>query len=152
MGQKNIRVCITCSSGGHWVEAHRATENMDYDRFYITYFNQRLERESEKKKLYFVVHNKKNPLLFLVNLLQSFFILKKENPDFIVSTGADVTVPVCIAGKFLGKKIIYIESGGNVYTPTLTGRIMYLFADLFIIQWEPLKKNFPKAIIGGPLL
>lgn len=63
-----------------------------------------------------------------------------------------MTVPTCYLGKLFGAKLVYIESGGNVYTPTLTGKLMYPIADLFIVQWEPALKFFPKAILGGPLI
>jgi len=134
------------------LEAERAASLLDCDRYYVTYYTSRLQEEREAKRIYFVTHNKRNPFLFLVNAWQSLRILLQERPDVILSTGADVTVPTCVLGKLLGTKLIFIESGGNVYTPSLTGRIIYPLADLFLIQWEPLKRQFPRAIMGGPLL
>ncbi len=146
------KVCITCSAGGHWFEALKATALLEADCFYLTYYNARLAETAKEKKIYFVTKNKRNPVLFFVNAWQSLRILLRERPAVILSTGADVTIPTCLIGKLLGAKLIYIESGGNIYTPTLSGRIMYPVADLFLVQWEPLLKFFPKATLGGPLV
>ena len=149
---KQIKICITCSPGGHWSQAGRDTSLLGCERYYVTYYTSRLEQESKARRIYFVVHNRRSPFLFLINAWQSLRILLKERPDVILSTGADVTVPTCILGKLLGVRLIYVESAGNVCTPSLTGRILYPMADLFFVQWSPLKKRFPRAILGGPLL
>jgi UDP-N-acetylglucosamine:LPS N-acetylglucosamine transferase len=39
-----------------------------------------------------------------------------------------------------------------VESPSLTGRIMYRLAHRFFYQWPELKRYFPKAECGGPLL
>ena len=54
-----------------------------------------------------------------------------------------------LLGKLAKKKIIYIESFARVDSPSLTGKLMYKVADIFIIQWEELKQFFPNAIYGG---
>ena len=48
-----------------------------------------------------------------------------------------------------GSKIIYIETFANSETKSLTGRLVYPIADLFIVQWESMLKLYPKAIYGG---
>lgn len=49
----------------------------------------------------------------------------------------------------MGKKIIYIESFARVHNPSLTGRLVYKIADLFIVQWEDMLKVYDKAVLGG---
>ena len=73
----------------------------------------------------------------------------KVKPDIVISTGALATVPICLISKMFNKKIIYIESFARIYDPSLTGKIMYRFADVFIIQWKELKKFYPKAKYFG---
>ena len=148
----SIKLCITCSPGGHWLEAERAAERLSCDRFYVTFYNPRLEQAARTKRVYFVMHARRNPFAQFWNMCQSLWILLRERPHIILSTGAGVTLPTCLLGKLLGAKLIFVESGGNVYTPSLTGRILYPFSDLFFVQWEPLAAHFPKAIYGGPLL
>ena len=60
-----------------------------------------------------------------------------------------MAIPICIYAKLFGKKIIYIESMARINSPSATGKLVYKFADLFIIQWEELRKFYPKAVYGG---
>ena len=149
--KKGIKICITCSSGGHLTEALKATQNLKGDKFFVTFWDPRVETSLQGYRYYLITHPKRNPLLLMKNCYNAIRVLLKERPDLIISTGADVTVCVCILGKLLGRRLIYIESGGNVYTPSLTGRILYPFADLFIVQWRPLKVKLKRAVHGGPL-
>lgn len=149
---RKVKICIACSAGGHLKQALTVVNTLDYDKYLVTYHSPHLSEIARQMKIYFVTHSKRNPLLIMRNAFESLKILIKEKPRFIISTGADVAVPTCILGKLMGAKLIYIESGGQVYTPSLSGRILYPFADLFLVQWKPALKNFPKAKYGGPLL
>ena len=149
---KQIKICFTCSAGGHLKQALKIADAINYNKYIVTYQAPHLKKIAEQVKTYFVTHSKRNPILILRNAFESLKILLKERPDIIISTGADVAVPTCILGKLLGIKLVYVESGGQVYTPSLSGRIVYRFADLFIVQWKPALKNFPKARYGVPLI
>ena len=151
-----MKICISCSAGGHFSEALRATQDIKHNKYYVTYRTAPLEEFSKNNKVYFITHPRHctfilRTLLFIKNIIESLLVLLKERPDLIISTGADVAVATCIIGKLLGKKLIYVESGGYVKSKSLSGRIIYPFADLFIVQWEPALKNFPEAQYGGPL-
>lgn len=148
---KGLKICITCSSGGHLSEALKATRDLDYEKYFVTFWTDSLAEFCKLNKVFCITHPKHNPFRFLKNCFESLIILIKERPGLIISTGADVAVASCIIGKLLGAKLIYIESGGYVTTPSISGRLVYPFADLFIVQWEPALKNFPKAYYGGPL-
>ena len=39
----------------------------------------------------------------------------------------------------------------NISTKTITGKLIYKFADLFIVQWEEMLELYPKAILGGSI-
>ena len=58
---------------------------------------------------------------------------------------------MCVLGKILGSKIIYIETFANRNTKTATGKLIYRFADLFIVQWEEMLELYPKAVLGGSI-
>ena len=52
--------------------------------------------------------------------------------------------------KIAGKRLIYIESFAKVTSATLTGKLLYKFADQFYVQWKSMLKVYPKAIyLGG---
>lgn len=105
-------------------------------------------------KMYFVENPGRNPLKFITHSIKSLFILLKERPNVIITTGAGLVVPICFMGKFLFRsKIIFIETFSRIDTPSLTGRLVFHISDLFIIQWKQLKKFYgDKAVYGGQLL
>ncbi len=78
-------------------------------------------------------------------------ILKKEKPDVIISSGAAVAVPFFYIGKLMGCKLVYIEVFDRYDKPTLTGKLVYPIVDKFIVQWEEMKKVYPKAINLGSI-
>ena len=53
--------------------------------------------------------------------------------------------------QLMGKKLIYIEVFDRIDKSTLTGRLVYPIADKFIVQWDEMKKVYPKAINLGSI-
>lgn len=86
---------------------------------------------------------------FLRMMVRAWRIITQEKPDFIISTGALMSYPFCLIGKLRRIKIVFIESFARVDSPSLTGKIVYPLADLFIVQWEELLQFYPKAHYGG---
>jgi UDP-N-acetylglucosamine:LPS N-acetylglucosamine transferase len=146
-------MCFTASLGGHLEEIARLIElGNQYDVFLVTEKGGFIELNVCKRVYHLSQINRKEILFipkFINIFFQSFYILLKEKPDNIISTGALVTFPICLLGKLMKKKVIYIESFARVDTASMTGKLMYRFADLFIVQWEEMLEIFPKAIYGG---
>lgn len=152
---KKEKVCFLASSGGHLEEISRLVEIEEkYDNFLVTEKGKFEELHFGKKVIYVYQINRKEilfPFKFIGLILKAFKILLKEKPTVLISTGALATVPFCIVGKLLGKRVVYIESFARVDTPSLTGKIIYKLklANLFVVQWEDMLKYFPEAIVGG---
>ena len=148
-------IIVTCSAGGHFEEVKRATSLLhsleEYELVLVSYYNDRIEADNTFRKKIYLAHPQKKINKTIVNLFQSLFIIFKHRPKIVISTGADVTLFICIFCKMLATKLIFIESGANVYSKTLTGRIVYHFSNYFYVQWVPLQKIYPKSHYGGPL-
>ena len=151
------RVLFISSTGGHLSEMLQLKELFKkYDYFIITEktkSNIKL-KQKYKDRISYLVYGTKDHLLsypfkLLYNCFKSLFLYFKIHPDYIVTTGAHTAGPMCCLGKIFGSKIIYIETFANMRTKTVTGRLVYLFADKFIVQWESMKELYPKAIDGG---
>lgn len=89
------------------------------------------------------------PFKLFFNTIKSLFIYLKVRPKYIVSTGAHTAGPMCLIGHLLGSKVIFIETFANSKSRSLTGRLVYKFADLFIVQWESMLELYPNAVYGG---
>lgn len=123
----------------------------NFEHFFFTFRREDSESLAKKEKVYFAERPARNPLITLKAFLKAVKVLKKENPDIVISTGADVAVPMCIAAKLLGKKVVFIESFCRPSRPGWSGRIVYPIADLFIVQWKQVHKHYPKAVFGGSI-
>jgi beta-1,4-N-acetylglucosaminyltransferase len=76
-------------------------------------------------------------------------MLRSRNVAAVVSTGAGVAVPFAIVGRLLGVNVVYVESMARITSPSLTGRLVYPFADTFIVQWPGLQRFFKRARCYG---
>ncbi|MGN1310753.1 MAG: PssD/Cps14F family polysaccharide biosynthesis glycosyltransferase [Clostridia bacterium] len=83
--------------------------------------------------------------------IKSLILYIKIRPKYIISTGTHTAVSMCYIGKVFGSKIIFIETFANRNTKTLSGRMVYPIADLFIVQWEEMLKLYSKAVYGGAI-
>jgi beta-1,4-N-acetylglucosaminyltransferase len=146
------RTCWAYSPGGHLAELERATEGIRFtDRFDVTFAGGRPPRQAPRRT-YYVCHPRRSVWRTLRNLARSLVIAVRERPGLVISTGADVAVPVCILARLLGARLVFIETAGEL-APTLAGRLVYPFADLFIVQWPEKLARFPRAVLAsGPLL
>jgi UDP-N-acetylglucosamine:LPS N-acetylglucosamine transferase len=71
-------------------------------------------------------------------------IFRKEQPDLIFSTGSEITIPAFFMAWLFRKKTIYLESWCRVSTPTLTGKLVYPIANVFLVQWPKMQEVYGK--------
>jgi UDP-N-acetylglucosamine:LPS N-acetylglucosamine transferase len=154
MKNKEIKICFAASSGGHYEQLLMLKPLMKkHDSFVIT--EETLYRtEITGEKMYFLkqVNRKEKTFIprMMVNVFRSLKIYFEEKPDVIICTGVLAMIPICLISKAFGKKLIYIESFAKVTSPTLSGKLLYRFADQFYVQWEQMLDVYPKAIyLGG---
>ncbi len=155
MGKR--RVMFISSTGGHFNELIQLKEMFKmYDYSIITEktkSNSYLKDEYKDKIGYLIYGTKHHiltyPFKLFINCFISLFYYLKYRPDYIITTGVHTAGPMCCIGKILGSKIIYIETFANMVTKTSTGKLLYPISDKFIVQWESMKKLYPKADFGG---
>ena len=85
----------------------------------------------------------------LFNCIKSIYLYFKIHPDYIITTGTHTAGPICYFGKIFGSRVIYIETFANITTKTITGKLIYPIADLFVVQWKSMLELYPKAKFGG---
>ena len=147
------KVCFIASSGGHFEQLMMLKPLMKkYDSLIVTEKTNYSVSNSEFNTYYLhQVNRREKSFIFRMigNSLKTLKILISERPDAVISTGALATIPMCLFGKIFGKKIIFIESFAKVNSQTLTGKLVYKFADRFYVQWEEMKQFYPNAICKG---
>jgi len=146
------KICIATSTGGHLKEVLQLKKFYSkYEHYFVTMKRPDGIDLAKREKVYFVECPSRNIIKTLDNFSQSYTVFVKEKPDLIISAGADTALATCIIGKLFGKKVIYIESFCRPTKPSVTGRILYFFADLFIYQWKEVGKYYPSGKYGGSI-
>lgn len=152
-----MKITLISSTGGHWTQLSELISEIkkttgDKDLTIITEKNK--VTEARKDITFLLQQDRKNKLFILIfmwNILLSIKYVFTHKPDFVISTGAGVVLPYLLFAKIAGSKIIYIESFAKTTTPTITGRIVYRFADEFFVQWPSMLGVYPKAKYRGSL-
>ena len=151
------KVLFISSTGGHLSEMLQLKDMFNRYNYHIitekTKSNLSLKDKYPNKVNYLIYGTKDHPLTYpfklLANCFKSLYFYFRIHPDYIITTGAHTAGPMCLIGKIFGSKVIYIETFANINTKTITGRLLYPFADMFIVQWHSMKKNYKDSIDGG---
>ena len=148
-----MKVCLVGSSGGHLTHLYMLKpfwENKE--RFWVTFDKEDARSLRENEKMYSCYFPTNRSLKALaINTKLAWKVLRKEKPDLIISSGAAVAVPFFYLGKILGAKLIYIEVFDRIDKPTMSGKLVYPIVDKMIVEWEEMKKVYPKAINLGSI-
>jgi len=153
------KILFISSSGGHLAELLQLKSLFPLYRSFLITENDRMGKGVDVSGLenvfYFLPARRNNRFLFILNnirnLALSVFYYLKLRPDVIVTTGANTAVYISLFAKLFGCKLIYIETMAAVTAKSVTGKILYPFADKFYIQWQSLKPLYPKAIYIGTI-
>lgn len=151
MEQNQLKVCLVSSSGGHLTHLYMLKPFWkDQERFWVTFDKEDARSILNGEKVYSCYYpTNRNLKNFFRNTALAWKVLHREKPDLIISTGAAVAVPFFYLGKLMRKKLIYIEVFDRMDKPTLTGKLVYRITDQFIVQWEGMRKVYPKAVNLG---
>lgn len=151
-----MKICLASSTGGHLGELKKIIPAVAEHHYFIITEQSEMSRslKDQERVYYLAQQERKNILLLLhlfLNLFMSLYILVRERPKVIITTGAGAVLGLCLLGKLFGVKIVYIESFAKVYTASVTGRLIYKIADQFYIQWEQLRDVYPTGTYRGSL-
>jgi UDP-N-acetylglucosamine:LPS N-acetylglucosamine transferase len=149
-----VKICLVTSSGGHLFKLFQLKDWWKrYPRFWVTRKDV-FAADLLTDETVYLAHFPENRHLvnFFRNLVRAYQILKKEKPQLIFSLGAGVAPPFFLVARFLGIKTVFMETFILTPQPTLSGRLIAPFADLFLVQNKRLLKTYPKAKFWGGCL
>ena len=134
---KKTKVCMVASCGGHIMELMQllpVVEGKDY--YFVTEKNVASKGLMAKHKHYYLI------------LLSTLYFLW-ERPTTVITTGAGASYPTCKIAKMFARKVIYVESFAKLTSQSVTGKMVYPFADVFFVQWPEMQKVYPNAKYAG---
>ncbi len=146
-----MKICIIGDAGGHMTELLSVAEAFEEEckKFYIT----GTDVYTSHIKPAYIIKMFSNRIIKLISFTwQLFFILIKERPDVMISTGSDIAVIGFYLGKIvINSKLIFIECSAQVTSSSLTGKLVYPITDLFLVQWKSLLQQYGQKAkyVGG---
>ena len=152
--RKSLGICLAASAGGHVSQLLKLAKSWNgYETFCVTTTEVVRERLSTYGVVYVVGEcNRQHPIRVITVLLRCIRIILKERPDVVISTGAAAGCMLCLLGKVLGAKIVWIDSITNVERISLSGRMVRYVADLFLVQWPELAGKYKKVEYVGAVV
>lgn len=156
---KNKRVLFISSTGGHFNELLQLEPLFKKYNYHIIVEKDKTNKNMKKKygkRLDYLPYGTRAKLfsyifIFTWIIIKTIFFYIKYRPHVIITTGTHTAVPMCYLGHLFGSKVIFIETFANRRKPSLSGRMTYPISDMFIVQWEEMKKFYPRAIDGGSI-
>lgn len=149
-----MRICLAVSAGGHLSQLLKLAETWkDYETFCVTTTSVVQEKLQKYGKVYVVGEcNRHRPLRVIKVLLRCIRIVLRERPNVVISTGAAVGCVACFLAKLIGAKVVWIDSITNVERISLSGRMVRYIADLFLVQWPELVKQYRNVEYVGEVI
>jgi beta-1,4-N-acetylglucosaminyltransferase len=147
-----LKIALVCSHGGHLTEMELLEPAFEgYRCFLVTYRSPRTEALS--RRCYLLPNIGTSPWRLLGAFVRAAWILGREHPDVVLSTGSEIAIPFLWVGQLLGARTVYVESCCRVTAPSRTGPLVYPVSDLFLVQWPALLERYgPRAHYVGGLI
>jgi UDP-N-acetylglucosamine:LPS N-acetylglucosamine transferase len=139
------KTLAVASSGGHWVQLRRVIPAFaDSEVVYVTVLESYRSQVPENR--FYAVNDatRWDKLALLRLALRLAWIIAKEKPSVVVSTGAAPGYFAVLLGRWFGARTIWIDSMANIDELSMSGARAGRHADLWLTQWPHLAKA------GGP--
>jgi UDP-N-acetylglucosamine:LPS N-acetylglucosamine transferase len=145
-GRRKVPKILAISSrGGHWIQLLRLRPAFEGLELVFVTTDPAYRSLVGKQRFYVVTEaTRKQKLRMLWMVLQIFWILIRERPTAIVTTGAAPGYFAVRLGKWLGAKTLWIDSIANAEELSLSGKLALQHAHVLLTQWSHL------ALPGGP--
>lgn len=144
-------ILLVASNGGHLLQLLQLADLWPSERrHWVTFRKSDAVSLLANERVTWAHHPTNRSLFNLIrNLGLALRMVRRSSVQAIVTTGAGVALPFAIAGRLLGVNVVYVESMARVDSASLTGRLVYPFADTFIVQWPGVQRFYPHALCFG---
>lgn len=149
---KTPRVLAVASGGGHWVQLQRLRPAFGgCDVAYVT-VNKAYRSDVPDERFYTVVDATRwNKLKLMRMAAQLVWIVLRERPDVVISTGAAPGYFAIRLAKAVGARAVWLDSIANVEQISMAGERVGAHADLWLTQWAHLARTDGPRFEGAVL-
>lgn len=139
MEVRRKKILAISSGGGHWVQLLRMRPAFEgAEVVYATV------REGYRKDVgiagfrLIADGNRWNKVKLAHSAISVFLLVLRERPDVVISTGAAPGYFGVRFGKWLGARVIWVDSVANAEQLSMSGQKAGRFVDLWLTQWPHL--------------
>jgi UDP-N-acetylglucosamine:LPS N-acetylglucosamine transferase len=155
-----MKVLFTFGGGGHTAESLRILKEIGpgYEYHYLYLDEEPKVREAVPFPGEFHViirprHRDDNMARAVINVLRTFLtvrrIVRDVRPAAVIGCGPSLSVVAMWAGKLYGAKVVFIETAARTRTTSLSAKLTYPIADLFLVQWPGMLRKLRRAEYCG---
>ena len=147
--RKKLKVFAVASIGGHWEQLLRIAKALEKE-FDVVYMSTHEKCATMVEgRVYYSMNDFSRWDFYKMfpELLHSIYIICKEKPSIVITTGAAPGLVCLFAAKICGIRTVWIDSIANVEHISFSGRIASKFASRIYTQWPSLAGN--KVIFAG---
>jgi UDP-N-acetylglucosamine:LPS N-acetylglucosamine transferase len=135
------KILAISSGGGHWVELLRLSPAFKGHVVVYATVDKVYQCDTGTARFYTIQDvTRWNKVRWVQTVAKLIYILIRENPDVVISTGALPGYFSLRLAKLLGLKTIWVDSIANVEELSMSGQLVGKHADLWLTQWPQLAK------------
>ncbi|MFH1119560.1 MAG: hypothetical protein V1775_07030 [Bacteroidota bacterium] len=150
MKRKGKKVLAVASGGGHWIQLLRLQPAFEGCRVIYISTHKGYHKQVNDSVFYSVTDaNRWNKFKLIRMAFEVMYIVLKEKPDIIISTGAAPGLFAVAWGKLTGSKTIWLDSIANVERISMSGRLAKPFSNVHLTQWNHLASGVSTVFKGN---
>jgi len=133
------KILAIASGGGHWTQLLRLRPAFEgYEPVYATVSRNQADEVAPARLHAVGDGNQWNKPGLALLALRVAWVVMRERPDFVVSTGAAPGFFGVYFGKKLGARCLWVDAIDNIEDLSLSGKLAGKYADLWLTQWPGL--------------
>jgi UDP-N-acetylglucosamine:LPS N-acetylglucosamine transferase len=140
-----VRILVVASGGGHWVQILRLRPAFAGEHVAYATVNRAYQAEVGAAPFYVVKDATRwNKFRLFILAFQILYILLRERPDVVITSGAAPGYFAVLFARMLRKRTIWLDSMANVDQLSMSGTKASRWSDVWLTQWPQLARE------GGP--
>ena len=146
------RILAVSSGGGHWEQLQIISASFKgHEVFFANTIAGLAEKSGVRAEAVLTDCNRNRPLDNLRCAWETFSLVRRVRPHFVISTGAAPGLFALVFGKLFGARAIWVDSVANSEQLSMSGKLAGRFVDLHLTQWEHLAQDGRPGYLGSIL-
>lgn len=133
------RILAVASAGGHWVQLTRLSAAFaDSDTLYVTTIAGETAPSGDRAVARISDGSRNERWRLAVAAAQLAVLIFRFRPDAVITTGAAPGYLALRLAKLRGCRTVWLDSIANAEEISMSGKLAWPYADLWLTQWEDL--------------